>query len=529
MKRVALVIGVNRYPLLDHSIKDSRNLRIASQDATDIGYFLERYGNFEVTRYPASQDAWKVDAQELVKEDNLKNEIIRLFQPKVNVPETALLFFAGRGFRQATQDGVTEGFLGTSDTNPRKKRWGVSLKWLRQVLQNSPVHQQIVWLDCSFSGELFNFIESEESNKKRQRCFITATQEFEEAIALTREEHGLLTRTLLDYLLPSKHLNGTVTSIDLAGFVNLKFAEKTAQLRENREKVAQRPICSNMGEPIILTTTEDISIRRKSEHRLQRLWRETEEWFSCDDDILMKHSPAKVCQYFAQRNLDGDKAKHYRTAVETILGGTPLPDSWWQEESVYYLHESLKSLCGDFFSGRDNKFTGKRHISVGAAYLMALMSHQEIWPNNIEPLTKNIDSWIGRTKASKSWLFPLQDTETAKSSAIALYDLFLRLFESQKQEKESQVRDAFFGVPGNILRIEFNWKANKSAEEGGKSLADWTYQVLETEGIFIPDKAGNTRNAILRLMGSMFVSKVGFMSPGVVYMSGNELVVASIS
>ncbi|MBW4495953.1 MAG: caspase family protein [Oscillatoria princeps RMCB-10] len=527
MKRQALVIGINRYPFLKDAKGQSQHLTTPDRDASAVAHLLERYGHFEVRRYP-SKDVWEVDPEGLVKADNLKNEILRLFQPKVNVPETALLFFAGRGFRPPNMDGITEGFLGTSDVNPRKNKWGISLKWLGQVLQDSPIQQQIVWLDCSFSGELFNFTELAEPDKKRDRCFITATQEFEEANAV-QDEHGFLSRALLESLDPTQQASGIVTSLTLTNSVNRQFGTETAD-RQFKAETTQRPICSNVGNPIVLTSTTGISnIRRKSEHRLQRLWRETEEWFCADDDdILMKHSPTKVSRYFSPDNSESDQAVLYRQSVENALGGTPLPNSWWQEESVYYLHESLKCLCGEFFSGQDRIVAGRRHISVGAAYLIALMAYQESWPNNVEPLTENVEHWIGRTRASNSWVFALQDAETARTSAMALYDLFLCLFQSRQLESEPQVISAFFEAPGNILRIEFTWRANEPAEDRRESLADWTYQILESKTIFIPQEAANTRNAILRLLGSMFVSKVGFMSPGVVYMTRNELVVASI-
>jgi hypothetical protein len=513
MNRQALVIGINRYPFLKDAKGESQHLTTPARDASAIAHILELYGHFQVTRYP-SKDPWEVDPkpETSVKADHLKNEIIRLFHPKVNIPDTALLFFAGCGFRQQNPDGTTEGFLGTSDANPRKNKWGISLKWLRQVLQDSPIQQQqIVWLDCGFSGELFNFTEAE-TDKERQRCLITATQDYEEAHAL-KDQHGLLTQAILGSLDPNQYPNNIVDNYFLSNSININF----------QNNPHQHPNCSNTAAPIIITSTTRIG--KKEQHRLQRLWQETEDWFTEDDnEVLMKHCPRKVSKYFSVENPEQDKAKHYREQVEKALGGTSLPDSWWQEQSVYHLHESLKSLCGYFFAGSDQKITGKKHISVGSAYLIALIAYQELFPNNLALLTEKVENWTGRTKASKSWLFPLQDEETTRTSAMALYDLFDKLF--QPSPYHSQVINICFDTPGNKLVIEFNWRANKPAEEGGESLADWT-KLLEGTSFFIPDKAVNTRNAILRLLGSMFVSKAGFLSPGVVYMEENTLVIAS--
>lgn len=507
MKRQALVVGINRYPFLKDSLNNPRHLTTSDRDASAIAYFLERYGSFEVTRFPF-QDVWEVDPVGLVTVDNLKTEIIRLFQPKVNVPETALLFFAGRGLRQENQDGTTEGFLGTSDTNTRKNRWGISLNWLRQLLRDSLVQQQIIWLDSSFSGELFNFSEVVDTNK--HRCFITATQEFENAYVF--DGPGLLTRAILESLDPTKQSNAIVTNLTLTDSINRQFKAQTVQ----------RPICYNTDTQINFTSIISFS-HKKTEHSLQRLWRETEEWF-CDDHPLIKHSPSKIFQYFSQQNPNQDKANRYREAVENALGGAQFPDSWWLPESVEHIHECMKTLCGEFFNGSDKKLANKKHISVGAAYLIALMAYQEVSPNKVQPLTNKVKDWIGREKSSTSRLFPLQDAETTKASAMALYDLFYCLFDPTK--KDSQVINALFDPPGNFLKIEFNWLANQPTEEGGKSLSDLTYELWKNE-IFIPEKGKTTTNAILRLLGSMFVSKAGFSSPGVVYMESNALVIAS--
>ena len=47
---------------------------------------------------------------------------------------------------------IGEGFLATSDSEPDNEKWGISLKNLRELLRDSPVRQQIIWLDCC--GEL---------------------------------------------------------------------------------------------------------------------------------------------------------------------------------------------------------------------------------------------------------------------------------------------------------------------------------------------------------------------------------------
>src|SRR5919202_86973 len=160
--REALVVGINRYPLLkDAKTKKPKHLEKPAADAEAIAQILEQYGNFTVHRLPevySPEGTRGVDPTNLVKVMDLEAAIARLFNPPgSSIPDTALLFFAGHGLRKE-QGGVTEGYLATSEVNPDTGKWGVSLRWLRQLLQESPVRQQIVWLDCCYSGELLNFV-----------------------------------------------------------------------------------------------------------------------------------------------------------------------------------------------------------------------------------------------------------------------------------------------------------------------------------------------------------------------------------
>ncbi|MDF0554055.1 caspase family protein [Kamptonema sp. UHCC 0994] len=521
MKRIALVIGINRYPLLKENPTDEpRNLATAARDAEAIARLLELYGAFEVHRLPAWEDTSQFDLIGLVKQSELEAAITQLFQPQSNrIPDTALLFFAGNGLRRKHEDDSTEGFLATSDSNPRKNLWGVSLRWLRQILQNSPVRQQIIWLDSSFSGELFNFTDTETSDRPLDRCFITACQKSE--IAYARDGRGLLTRAIALALDPTKQ--GDYTTND-----TLKSAIAQAFAQEN----LQHPICDISG-TILLTATrrEDIERLDFSEHPLEILWRHSRDWFADNEpeEVLMTHNANLVSKYFFGNPPDLEKAKGYKEAVETALGVT-FPATWWEKENfIEILHECLKSLCGDFFHGCNE--AGDRHISVGSAYLIALMVHQKTW-GNIEPLTKFATAtdweWGKIKKAPKAFLFPYQDQNTSALSAKNLYDLFLHLFEKRGQASSSQIKKAFFDKEGKVLKIQFQWFANQAAEDSDKSLANWSSQLAQEDNILIPTQLKNTRYAILRVWRSMLASQDGFMGSGTIGMKKDTLILASL-
>jgi len=253
MSRDALVVGINQYYTL-------KSLNTPAADAEAIAQYLETYGNFQVVhRLPLiiQNNQYQVDAKtelgELVTAIKLKLALAQLFNPKgTTFPETALFFFAGHGLREDIGD-IQEGYLATSDINPKVNNYGVSLQWLRRLLKKSPIKQQVVWLDCCYSGELFNFDEADpgERGKGRDRCFIAAAREYESAYEETTGNHGILTGALLQGLDPKQSSDGVVNNLILTDFINQKF-----------QGTPQRPLYANSGSKIILTC--------KKEH--WRLW-----------------------------------------------------------------------------------------------------------------------------------------------------------------------------------------------------------------------------------------------------------------
>jgi uncharacterized caspase-like protein len=218
MLRQALVVGINNYPGL-------RKLKTPANDAEQIAYLLRKHGGFQVVkRLPVinEEGLLRVDEnpspEQLVTSAKLKEAIAELFKPQGNdISDTSLLYFAGHGLRD-TCGGVTEGFLATSDANPRKSLWGVSLNWLQRLLQSSPVKEQIIWLDSCYSGELLNgkFLNFEEADpgergQGRSRCFIAACGDAQ--VAYGNAEHGILTSLLLKALDPQSREVGQWTSV----------------------------------------------------------------------------------------------------------------------------------------------------------------------------------------------------------------------------------------------------------------------------------------------------------------------------
>ncbi|MEM9092687.1 MAG: caspase family protein, partial [Cyanobacteria bacterium P01_F01_bin.53] len=180
MSRNALVVGINEYQHLP-------GLKAPVTDAEAIAQRLEQDSNFKVQRMPerivTSADGVKkpvVFAAQPVTQGQLKTALKQLFLPdSQQIPETALFYFSGHGL--ASDDGHDKGYLGTSDTVPRAPTPGLPLGWLHWLLSESPVRQQIIWLDCCHSGSLIVNVDAANpgSAGDRHRCFIASSRDFE--------------------------------------------------------------------------------------------------------------------------------------------------------------------------------------------------------------------------------------------------------------------------------------------------------------------------------------------------------------
>jgi hypothetical protein len=252
MSRDALVVGINKYPFLKDSKGNYKHLTTPSSDAEAIAQLLEAHKNFRVNRFPVSiiDGKSQVDPDKPFKTEELEKAILDLFLPETDKPpETALLFFAGHGLRKQLRQNLTQGFLAASDVNPGKI-WGFSLRDLWDILQQSQVKQQIIWLDCCFAGELLNFkdTELERQSSGRDRMLIAASRDYEVAYQQLDGKHGVLTGAILAGLNPHQvPEDDWITNRTLAVSV-----EQSLQKYYDLAKIPQSPLISNHGEAIKL-------------------------------------------------------------------------------------------------------------------------------------------------------------------------------------------------------------------------------------------------------------------------------------
>lgn len=247
--RKALVVGINRYPFFKNEAGESINLDLAEKDADDLANLLEKDGGFTtITRLPYSSSSTKgifpekiLANSNIVRLEDLQNAIENLFNPQdqIKFPDVAFFYFSGHGWSDPQ---TQECFLLTSDSNPTKKLNLLPIRWLQKQLAKSSVKQQVVILDCCFSGGLFvdlNLAQTSEID----RCLITAC--LPSQIAQEQTKNSFLTQKLLEGLTLNED-RSFVTNRDIESWIkSLKFQN------------GQEPLCRNWGERTIVLTDRE--------------------------------------------------------------------------------------------------------------------------------------------------------------------------------------------------------------------------------------------------------------------------------
>ena len=237
MSRDALVVGINTY-------KSLPSLKAPARDAEAIAQQFHLYGEFRVHRLPEVIQEGKpqIGQKTAITLRELETALINLFKPKgKTIPQTAIFYFSGHGIQRDA--GIQEGYLALSDSNPEKGIFGLSLFWLRRLLQESPVRQRIVILDCCNSGELLNFLEADPGARPgTDRLFMAAAREYETAYESIESPYSVFTQAILTGLDPRRTESGIVTNHSLTNWVS-----------HNLKGEIQQPLFESSGSEIILT------------------------------------------------------------------------------------------------------------------------------------------------------------------------------------------------------------------------------------------------------------------------------------
>ena len=245
--RNALVVGINQYPFLeDATTGQAKHLRTPASDAEAIAQLLEADdNNFRVRRFPCSEIDGKlqVDPDKLVKAEELSNEITKLFLTE-DGRNTALLFFAGHGLPKPLGK-LKKILLATSNANPRRQKWdGILLRDLWEIVEQSAVQEQIIWLDSCHSGELLEFKDSDlpRRDSEPKRFLIAASHSSEVAYEQFDGKHGVLSGALIEGLnLDTIPQNKWITDRKFADFVEDKLNEYYVKTKLPQQPQIRRP------------------------------------------------------------------------------------------------------------------------------------------------------------------------------------------------------------------------------------------------------------------------------------------------
>ncbi|MEM9148932.1 MAG: pentapeptide repeat-containing protein, partial [Cyanobacteria bacterium P01_F01_bin.3] len=304
MSRNALIVGVSHYQHLPA-------LRSPVEDAEAIAQRLEQDSDFRVQRLPeriveaAGGDKKPAVAAMQVTQRQLKRALKQLFLPdSQQVPEAALFYFSGHGI--AGDDGHDKGYLATSDILPNNPSTGLSLGWLHWLLSESPVRQQVIWLDCCHSGSLIVNVDAANpgSHGDRNRCFIASSRDFESSWENLNSPYSVLTKALLDGLTPTRLPGNSINSFDLVAHVNRALKGEL-----------QTPVCTSFGEAIDLTRTRQVAGQKVDESSADRSICPYKglEFFDCNDD-----DPK---YFFGRERLVSQLLDHVRTKPFLALVG----------------------------------------------------------------------------------------------------------------------------------------------------------------------------------------------------------------
>jgi len=296
MMRDALIVGINSYQFLP-------SLRAPTHDAEAVAQILETHGDFRVTRLPEAIEEGRprVGARSPVSLQALEASLVRLFKPKGrNIPHTALFYFSGHGLQKDA--GIQEGYLALSDANPAQGFYGLSLFWLRRLLQESPVRQRIVLLDCCHSGELLNFAEADPgASPGVDRLFMAASRDYEVAYESLESPYSVFTQALLEGLDPRQTESGLVTNHSLTTAVNRGLKGQI-----------QQPLFENSGSEIILTRCDRPLVSQP-----------VPEAIACPYPGLQPFSEAQAASFFGREAVLAqllERVQHHRWV--TLVGGS---------------------------------------------------------------------------------------------------------------------------------------------------------------------------------------------------------------
>lgn len=306
--------------------------------------------------------------------------------------------------------------------------------------------------------------------------------------------------------------------------------------RLNIEGIDRRAITQShtlRGGPSDIATTAVVALQRWIEIQkeqicpLDRIWERTQGWFGSNE---IQHEGATLVQL--PHNLPDPAEKSgflraYKKTVEDVLG-LELPVQWWDSHGgPSVLHESLKHMCGHYYCG--TRPEGDRNLTIGSAYLMALLAMQDTvsYGEQLPPALCDALAASSSLEGFRDRLFPSQKPEVARRAARSLYFLLRNLFRREPKHGNKGLDLFRVEESGRKLIFAFGWNAAEKGL-GERSLAEQLLNVALTTGTDVLDGVHATvRDAVPAVKHAMMLNRQGFGSPGAVWMVDHRLYIAS--
>ncbi|MEB3218551.1 MAG: caspase family protein [Nostocales cyanobacterium 94392] len=400
----ALVVGINNY-----EYRKLKNLHIPDVNAKNIDIRIRK--QFQVERIQKAS------------RKQLKEEIVKLFKPEGQHPEIALLYFSG--YVLTRNQGISEIYLATSDSNPSQEyELGVSLRWLKKILQESPVEQQIIILDCCHQQytrlDLNKLLPGNESGK--DRFCIALFHKSDSSFQNKNKRCSELTGAILNEL---KSKQGE--SIDHKTLIKrLKGYEKSLKRCGDFKRIS-------FGKPIYLLFGD-----KKSDHN------------DVQDDYIIpqdSNNPYKGLAYF-----DCEDAKYF-------YGRDQLTDELLEKVREHY----FLAIMGASGSGKSSL------IRAGLIYQLEQgeqISGSENWKtyifqpgkNPLQSLAENLNIKVDKLRNEGSEYLKVFINDTDASRVVLVVDQFEEVFSLYKDTEENyQEREKFFEcLLGSLGKVNNN-------------------------------------------------------------------------
>jgi uncharacterized caspase-like protein len=208
-KRIAIVIGTGEYD--DQRLTD---LRGPAQDAMRLTKFLQdpNFGNYEVKMFVNSSS-------------QSVNKAIEKFFTSRDRDDTVLFYYSGHGIVDASG----RLYFSTTDTNGDMLRsTAVSASFVNEVMNESRSKNQIMFLDCCFSGAFARGL-----SDSRGRIVITSSSavqySFERKEGDDSLETGIFTSSMIYGLETGEadlNSDGKITCFELFNYIIWKLEDK---------------------------------------------------------------------------------------------------------------------------------------------------------------------------------------------------------------------------------------------------------------------------------------------------------------